>query len=961
MLKRTLLVTGLLLASFPAVRSQVVIREKMVINPRAGAQINSASTDGSHSLRAVLTQSELLPMRLFVNRVCGDLPNNGEPYIGTGQIDFVLDSATNGEYQFFAQTAGHATFMLYTDDTLAFEAHEDVDGSHDSYNWYPRTDFGEAPGWIVPFASGLSMYPLSNCLQSGGTTTMAVIVSAGCSQQIRWSPARDVINFNVLQGSDLGRFQSRDGIALGTVFSLTASDARNMRFIAREGLEHGGVVELEAVVGPIRRTATINVVGLKDMSLAIDAFPSDVQHGEEVELTARTVGCNGSTVIPPDSLTFTLRILEGRQWGRLSDEETGKKGDSLAGIPQHSGEARIWFQAWEESPAEPEQVTVELSASDPDIAPATLDLFVTPGGLKIVVAPPTLAYGEKSTITVQKLLPDGTTEPLSPEATITYRIVNGTTAGTLQNADSTEYGDEILTSESQWLFAAKEEEPQPDEVEVIVQIEVEEGIIIISGADGQEGPALQSNATKEGHQQITGEKTASTSSFYGLSGVAKIAVRKGIDLDHFQVIVVPDTVFQGDTAQVYVQAKDAHDQDVHIPGETALDFSLTEGSDVAHLHATEGSLNNVLYGTVRIGGQSTMRLIARPLAAPPVIVAAKSPSQPHALSLKTTSASGAEVAPDTIWNAVIAVIRSHDASRRGEGLAVIRQKLILSIKDHEPWTVWPLLPAQTDGDSRGADRPGYDPKRDFTIVLRDGLGQRIEGRKINITTTFEQGTGGHGHVNGERALPQNKQGVFYGQGKSGNPLNDLMTGADGTAKIDSFLASQVSGKFLVTASLSSDKEVKDTVQMTIRVPGLVEFPDSSYWNLTGTTTTGGQNHPSNHWCTTKMRDSLIAAIKDFYDWTVSDTGAGKAVALDINDMSLEWGGAFDIHGRWNLKGDHSFHRVGLSVDIERDPGGLRRDDGVLTRSGERLKTIVETYGGKKYKEENIHFGFDGGN
>ena len=68
-----------------------------------------------------------------------------------------------------------------------------------------------------------------------------------------------------------------------------------------------------------------------------------------------------------------------------------------------------------------------------------------------------------------------------------------------------------------------------------------------------------------------------------------------------------------------------------------------------------------------------------------------------------------------------------------------------------------------------------------------------------------------------------------------------------------------------------------------------------------------------------------------------------------------------VHGRWNLKGDHSFHRVGLSVDIERDPGGLRRDDGVLTRSGERLKTIVETYGGKKYKEENIHFGFDGGN
>jgi hypothetical protein len=112
-----------------------------------------------------------------------------------------------------------------------------------------------------------------------------------------------------------------------------------------------------------------------------------------------------------------------------------------------------------------------------------------------------------------------------------------------------------------------------------------------------------------------------------------------------------------------------------------------------------------------------------------------------------------------------------------------------------------------------------------------------------------------------------------------------------------------------------------------------------------------------------MKDSLKAVLKDFFDWTKSEEGGGTAVKLGINDMSLEWGGAFDIPGTWVFKNEHSFHRVGLSVDI--DNAGIKEKDPkdpnkrVLTSPrGRELNRIMTDYGGTIYDEGPIHFGFE---
>ena len=306
------------------------------------------------------------------------------------------------------------------------------------------------------------------------------------------------------------------------------------------------------------------------------------------------------------------------------------------------------------------------------------------------------------------------------------------------------------------------------------------------------------------------------------------------------------------------------------------------------------------------------------------------------------------------------------------GLATLKVgKNVLKILDHAPWTIWPSLPTYVkkndkSRESRGADRPGYMPRRSFRIQLLNASNQPVKDEEIVVRTTFEKESGGHSHQNGEKALNQNMQGTFYSGGKGSNPFpqnNDhLKTDQNGIVVIDSMVASEASGKYLITAMMRTDTTVCDTVRLTVRVPGLVEFGTGAYWRPTGNTSPDGQNHPSNHWCHPKMKDSLTAALKVFYKWTASRDGGGTGFVLGVNDMSLEWGGVFDVKGRWATE-FHVFHRVGLSVDVDTSKANLKttkEGTRILTHRGEQLKTIMKAYGGEIYNEKALHFGFDKG-
>jgi hypothetical protein len=137
-------------------------------------------------------------------------------------------------------------------------------------------------------------------------------------------------------------------------------------------------------------------------------------------------------------------------------------------------------------------------------------------------------------------------------------------------------------------------------------------------------------------------------------------------------------------------------------------------------------------------------------------------------------------------------------------------------------------------------------------------------------------------------------------------------------------------------------------------------PDNLVFNFTGKT----NSHPNNHFlkpAATVLTHSIASAFYDKF-----------GARLDLNDMSLETGGLFDIGPSetypdfefWHKP--HSLHRVGLSVDVglcaqsavtnNKYPKG-KCANGKIAVSKSELKTLCNQYGGHLIQEEPNHCEF----
>lgn len=82
--------------------------------------------------------------------------------------------------------------------------------------------------------------------------------------------------------------------------------------------------------------------------------------------------------------------------------------------------------------------------------------------------------------------------------------------------------------------------------------------------------------------------------------------------------------------------------------------------------------------------------------------------------------------------------------------------------------------------------------------------------------------------------------------------------------------------------------------------------DHGIWSHVGATSQHGSSTAYNHWMTT-------AAATGIYNATLDYQANVNPALVAANDMSLPFGGKFDINGSWS--GDHSSHFFGTDVDI----------------------------------------------
>ena len=215
---------------------------------------------------------------------------------------------------------------------------------------------------------------------------------------------------------------------------------------------------------------------------------------------------------------------------------------------------------------------------------------------------------------------------------------------------------------------------------------------------------------------------------------------------------------------------------------------------------------------------------------------------------------------------------------------------------------------------------------DFRCEDANNPGLFFYGCEITLTLAPVANSGFHDH-----ASPPRPTGTL-------TPAIGV-TPSSGDPKITTqYTATEVSGKITLTASarlLCCPTAVFEdisfdlvTANPTFSLWPLFQPRPSEHYTLVGTTSTIGQRHQRNHWGTAELE----LALKKLASAYGTEFPGNK---LAINDMSLPWGGIFDLGPMAVCKKGppqvvglewgpcHAWHRFGKDVDINLVPRAHR--------------------------------------
>jgi hypothetical protein len=181
-----------------------------------------------------------------------------------------------------------------------------------------------------------------------------------------------------------------------------------------------------------------------------------------------------------------------------------------------------------------------------------------------------------------------------------------------------------------------------------------------------------------------------------------------------------------------------------------------------------------------------------------------------------------------------------------------------------------------------------------TVSVADAAGKPIPNLDVVLSLEAREKSAGHDHV-GRRPT-----GIFQTLAREPLPGGVVNTGLSGVAKVY-FVASEVSGP--VQLQGVSANAVRDTITVDVRIADLVALGPGPHYVFTGAVE---GRHTDNHYGT----HAALAAFRQFADSVNGWIGE----PLGINDISLQWGGLFDVGGEpWAIP--HGYHRRGTHADI----------------------------------------------
>ncbi|MGH2569296.1 MAG: hypothetical protein ACRDGA_13240 [Bacteroidota bacterium] len=423
----------------------------------------------------------------------------------------------------------------------------------------------------------------------------------------------------------------------------------------------------------------------------------------------------------------------------------------------------------------------------------------------------------------------------------------------------------------------------------------------------------------------------------------KITLKKNL-LDSLIVTAEPDTIEPAQASVIAVIAKDNNKNDLTLPGETAVQFSLdAEGASLGKLESpsSHGSSLTATWDEVQSGSVKYVAL--EEVQTPPPVLAKVSAAGSSTNAVTTSN----EIRGRAV---VTASVTFQGQTKSNSATVVVKEPIKLTITLSETT----VRPKGTGEDNKS--------KTTVTVTATRG-GSPVKDVPIELKVEPVPFSGGHDHHDADRP-----KGTIKSAQNTTNTEGKLVA---------EYTAPKVGGKEKISAS-STQATKKDSAEVTVAVPDLQNFGGigHNFWDLTGNSgPTTYKNcvgtliqHSSNHFGTRSMIDSLQLALLDFFAWSgtpVEEGGVGTYLVLNINDMSLVFGGLFDICSTWQR--GHTYHRTGASVDINSKTKVFGNTNTVDLSSPlpdgttilDVLTDKMSRHGGQTYPEEPIHYGFGG--
>lgn len=252
---------------------------------------------------------------------------------------------------------------------------------------------------------------------------------------------------------------------------------------------------------------------------------------------------------------------------------------------------------------------------------------------------------------------------------------------------------------------------------------------------------------------------------------------------------------------------------------------------------------------------------------------------------------------------------------KGGGLLVLKPGKSITLSAPMPKTLWPTLPA-----GRSGGNPGNRNRKDSITVRVAIAGEPVIGESLLVKANFVLRSGGHDH---ENLPPDSLMGIWSDLVSGTTGVDSLIGATDDSGRIlVRYTAPRFSGKieFVARSLIDTSLVAKDTV--VVKVDSLFALPADTSYELVGAPnnhagtndpcrmTPPASDHSANHFGTLLLLQAIDSIAVNYHRMDPD-------IRLRVNDLSLEWGGLFDIPNNWkdNPTATHNEHRIGKSADI----------------------------------------------